>query len=230
MPETPPRPLCFMVMPFGSQAVVPPADNGVAAIDFDALWTKAFEPVIRELGYEPVLREVLLTPDEEGRRRCAVQLASTLEQGPLSPSIAVEVASSCATARDGRTRWATSRRSPRSTASWTRWRSCAAAPLPRTQRRGRRRERGLRRAPGTGRLRAGEAASSRRRVGAADAPGAGVRRGGRGRRPRLREGGRARGAGEVEARDDRRRPRAQQSDAQVRQTLQDLLVRLRSSL
>jgi tetratricopeptide (TPR) repeat protein len=54
MPETPPRPLCFMVMPFGSKAVVPPADNGVAAIDFDALWTKAFEPVIRELGYEPV--------------------------------------------------------------------------------------------------------------------------------------------------------------------------------
>jgi tetratricopeptide (TPR) repeat protein len=54
MPETPLRPLCFMVMPFGRKPVVPPADNGVATIDFDALWTKAFEPVIRELGYEPV--------------------------------------------------------------------------------------------------------------------------------------------------------------------------------
>jgi len=54
MPETPLRPLCFMVMPFGRKAVVPPADNGVATIDFDALWAKAFEPVIRQLGYEPV--------------------------------------------------------------------------------------------------------------------------------------------------------------------------------
>ncbi len=54
MPETPLRPLCFMVMPFGTKAVVPPADNGVAVVDFDALWAKAFEPVIRELGYEPV--------------------------------------------------------------------------------------------------------------------------------------------------------------------------------
>jgi hypothetical protein len=43
-----------MVMPFGSKPVVPPADNGVSVIDFDALWTKALEPVIRELGYEPV--------------------------------------------------------------------------------------------------------------------------------------------------------------------------------
>jgi tetratricopeptide (TPR) repeat protein len=43
-----------MVMPFGSKPVVPPADNGVAEIDFDSLWVKAFAPVIRELGYEPV--------------------------------------------------------------------------------------------------------------------------------------------------------------------------------
>ena len=54
MPETPPRPLCFMVMPFGRKPVVPPAENGVAEIDFDALWVRAFEPVIRELGYEPM--------------------------------------------------------------------------------------------------------------------------------------------------------------------------------
>jgi tetratricopeptide (TPR) repeat protein len=54
MPEMPPPSLCFMVMPFGRKPVVPPADNGVAEIDFDALWSQAFEPVIRELGYEPV--------------------------------------------------------------------------------------------------------------------------------------------------------------------------------
>lgn len=54
MPETPLRPLCFMVMPFGTKPVVPAAENGVATIDFDALWAKAFEPLIRELGYEPV--------------------------------------------------------------------------------------------------------------------------------------------------------------------------------
>ncbi len=50
MPETPLRPLCFMVMPFGRKPVVPPAENSVATIDFDALWAKALEPVIRELG------------------------------------------------------------------------------------------------------------------------------------------------------------------------------------
>lgn len=54
MPEAASLPLCFMVMPFGRKPVVPAAENGVAEIDFDALWVKAFEPVIRQLGYEPV--------------------------------------------------------------------------------------------------------------------------------------------------------------------------------
>lgn len=48
------RPICFMVMPFGTKPVVPPIGGAPDKIDFDALWTKAFLPVIDELGYEPV--------------------------------------------------------------------------------------------------------------------------------------------------------------------------------
>jgi len=48
------RPVCFMVMPFGTKAVEPPPDNGPSKIDFDALWNKALAPVIDELGYEAV--------------------------------------------------------------------------------------------------------------------------------------------------------------------------------
>jgi tetratricopeptide (TPR) repeat protein len=48
------RPICFMVMPFGTKPVEPKVDGAPDKIDFDALWTKAFSPVIEELGYEPV--------------------------------------------------------------------------------------------------------------------------------------------------------------------------------
>jgi tetratricopeptide (TPR) repeat protein len=48
------RPVCFMVMPFGTKAVEPRVDNAPDKIDFDALWNKALAPVIEELGYEPV--------------------------------------------------------------------------------------------------------------------------------------------------------------------------------
>jgi hypothetical protein len=49
------RPICFMIMPYGvkpSQKL----DGGTAPnqIDFDRLWTAAFEPTIRQLGYDPV--------------------------------------------------------------------------------------------------------------------------------------------------------------------------------
>lgn len=45
-----PRPICFMVMPFSKK------DTGAAApapgkIDFDALWEKAFRPLIEGMGY-----------------------------------------------------------------------------------------------------------------------------------------------------------------------------------
>ena len=49
-----PRPICFMVMPFGTKAVEPRVENAPDKIDFDALWNKAYLPVITALGYEPV--------------------------------------------------------------------------------------------------------------------------------------------------------------------------------
>jgi hypothetical protein len=50
-----PRPICFMIMPYGVKPSQKP--DGVAApdrIDFNRLWTAAFEPAIRQLGYDPV--------------------------------------------------------------------------------------------------------------------------------------------------------------------------------
>ena len=50
-----PRPICFMIMPYGVKSSQKP--DGVAApdqIDFNRLWTAAFEPAIRQLGYDPV--------------------------------------------------------------------------------------------------------------------------------------------------------------------------------
>ena len=48
------RPVCFMVMPFGTKAVEPRPDKAPDKIDFDALWNKALAPLIDELGYDPV--------------------------------------------------------------------------------------------------------------------------------------------------------------------------------
>lgn len=48
------KPICFMVMPFGVKPVEPRADGAPDKIDFDALWNKAYLPVITELGYETV--------------------------------------------------------------------------------------------------------------------------------------------------------------------------------
>ena len=48
------RPMCFMVMPFGTKPVVPRPNGAPEHIDFDALWHKALAPLIDELGYEPV--------------------------------------------------------------------------------------------------------------------------------------------------------------------------------
>jgi hypothetical protein len=50
-----PRPICFMIMPYGVKPSLKP--DGVVApdqIDFNRLWTAAFEPAIRQLGYDPV--------------------------------------------------------------------------------------------------------------------------------------------------------------------------------
>ncbi len=49
------RPICFMVMPFGRKPTgFGPDGPGPVEVDFDALWEKAFAPVIRNHGYEPV--------------------------------------------------------------------------------------------------------------------------------------------------------------------------------
>ncbi|HEY3570123.1 MAG TPA: TRAFs-binding domain-containing protein [Thermoanaerobaculia bacterium] len=49
------RPICFMVMPFGTKPTLAPPDRPApATIDFNALWEKAYAPAIRELNYDPV--------------------------------------------------------------------------------------------------------------------------------------------------------------------------------
>ena len=48
-------PICFMIMPYGTKPAVKLAGaTGPDQIDFNRLWTAAFEPAIRELGYDPV--------------------------------------------------------------------------------------------------------------------------------------------------------------------------------
>lgn len=50
-----PRPICFMIMPYGVKPAHRPNDvAGPDQIDFNRLWTAAFEPAIRQLGYDPV--------------------------------------------------------------------------------------------------------------------------------------------------------------------------------
>ena len=49
-----PQPICFMVMPYGKKETGAQTGKGPATIDFDSLWRKAFEPFIREKGYDPV--------------------------------------------------------------------------------------------------------------------------------------------------------------------------------
>jgi hypothetical protein len=48
------KPICFMIMPYGKKPTQAEAGKGVANIDFNALWDRAYAPVIEELGYEPV--------------------------------------------------------------------------------------------------------------------------------------------------------------------------------
>jgi hypothetical protein len=47
-------PFCFMVMPFGRKATAAEPGKGPAEIDFNALWDKAYFPLLKELGYQPV--------------------------------------------------------------------------------------------------------------------------------------------------------------------------------
>lgn len=54
MNNTAPRPICFMIMPFGTKKTDVQPDTGPAEINFDLLWEKAYRPTIEQLGYEPV--------------------------------------------------------------------------------------------------------------------------------------------------------------------------------
>src|SRR5438128_2626035 len=49
-----PKPLCFMIMPYGRKQTQAEAGKGPAEIDFNALWDHGYVPVIKALGYEPV--------------------------------------------------------------------------------------------------------------------------------------------------------------------------------
>ena len=49
-----PRPLCFMIMPYGRKPTQAEAGRGPAEIDFNALWDRGYVPVIEALGYHPV--------------------------------------------------------------------------------------------------------------------------------------------------------------------------------
>jgi hypothetical protein len=48
------KPICFMIMPYGKKATQAEPGQGVATVDFNALWDRAYAPVIKELGYEPI--------------------------------------------------------------------------------------------------------------------------------------------------------------------------------
>ena len=48
------QPICLMIMPCGKKPTQADPSVGVANVDFDALWDRAYVPVIEALGYEPV--------------------------------------------------------------------------------------------------------------------------------------------------------------------------------
>ncbi|NJD07353.1 MAG: hypothetical protein FIA97_12775 [Methylococcaceae bacterium] len=48
------KPLCFMIMPFGVKPVMPVVQGAPSRINFDQVWRQILEPVIAELGYDPV--------------------------------------------------------------------------------------------------------------------------------------------------------------------------------
>jgi hypothetical protein len=52
--EAMPKPICFMIMPYGRKPTQAEAGRGVPEIDFNALWDRAFAPTILSLGCEPV--------------------------------------------------------------------------------------------------------------------------------------------------------------------------------
>jgi tetratricopeptide (TPR) repeat protein len=56
------KPLCFTVMPYGRKRTGAEAGKGPAEVDFDALWSGVFSPMIEKLGYQPVRADQELGP------------------------------------------------------------------------------------------------------------------------------------------------------------------------
>ena len=54
MAQSDPKPIAFMVMPYGRRDILGAGENAPPNVDFDALWTKAYAPALRELGYEAI--------------------------------------------------------------------------------------------------------------------------------------------------------------------------------
>jgi tetratricopeptide (TPR) repeat protein len=48
------KPFCFMIMPFSVKPTHAEPGKGPSQIDFNALWDKAYFPLLNELGYQPV--------------------------------------------------------------------------------------------------------------------------------------------------------------------------------
>lgn len=48
------KPFCFMIMPFSTKPTQAEPGKGPSQIDFNALWDKAYFPLLKELGYQPV--------------------------------------------------------------------------------------------------------------------------------------------------------------------------------
>jgi tetratricopeptide (TPR) repeat protein len=49
-----PKPICFMVMPYGQRQTGVSQGQGPDTVNFDTLWENAFFPALDTLGYEPV--------------------------------------------------------------------------------------------------------------------------------------------------------------------------------
>ena len=57
-----PKPVAFMVMPFGVKPVDRTEADIPTTVDFDALWERVYEPVLRKIGYQAVRADRDLVP------------------------------------------------------------------------------------------------------------------------------------------------------------------------
>ena len=58
MPNTVPRQIAFVVMPFRKRRVSEPIKGAPKEVDFDALWDKAFRPALENLGFLAVRADI----------------------------------------------------------------------------------------------------------------------------------------------------------------------------